>query len=33
MRRLLWFVGIYVVSVIVVVAVAYGLRALLFMKT
>jgi len=28
-RRLLWFVAIYVASVLVVVVVAYGLRALL----
>ncbi len=28
-RKLLWFVGIYVASVVVVVVVAYGLRALL----
>jgi hypothetical protein len=28
-RKLLWFVGIYVVSVVVVASVAYGLRALL----
>jgi hypothetical protein len=28
-RKLLWFVGLYVVSVLAVVAVAYGLRALL----
>jgi hypothetical protein len=28
-RKLLWFVGIYIVSVVVVVCVAYGLRALL----
>ncbi len=28
-RKLLWFVGIYLASVLVVVIVAYGLRALL----
>jgi hypothetical protein len=28
-RKLLWFVGIYIASVLVVVSVAYGLRALL----
>jgi hypothetical protein len=28
-RKLLWFAGIYVASVVVVVVVAYGLRALL----
>jgi hypothetical protein len=28
-RKLLWFAGIYVASVAVVAAVAYGLRALL----
>jgi hypothetical protein len=28
-RKLLWFVALYVVSVLVVVVVAYGLRALL----
>jgi hypothetical protein len=28
-RKLLWFAGIYAASVVVVVAVAYGLRALL----
>jgi hypothetical protein len=28
-RKLLWFVAIYVASVLVVVVVAYGLRALL----
>ncbi len=28
-RKLLWFVGIYTASVVVVVVVAYGLRALL----
>jgi hypothetical protein len=32
LRRLLWFVAIYVVSVLVVAAVAYGLRALLFIN-
>jgi hypothetical protein len=29
-RKLLWFVGLYIASVVVVVCVAYGLRALLF---
>jgi hypothetical protein len=28
-RKLLWFAGIYLASVVVVAAVAYGLRALL----
>jgi hypothetical protein len=28
-RKLLWFVGIYIVSVVVVASIAYGLRALL----
>lgn len=28
-RKLLWFFGIYVASVLVVIIVAYGLRALL----
>jgi hypothetical protein len=30
-RRLLWFVGLYAASVVVVVVVAYGLRAVIFM--
>jgi hypothetical protein len=30
-RRLLWFAGIYAVSVLAVVVVAYGLRAVIFM--
>ncbi len=30
-RKLLWFVGLYAVSVVTVVAVAYGLRAILFL--
>jgi len=29
-RKLLWFVALYVASVLIVGAVAYGLRALLF---
>jgi hypothetical protein len=33
LRRLLWFVAIYLISVLVVAAVAYGLRALLFIRT
>jgi hypothetical protein len=30
-RRLLWFVGLYAASVAVVLVVAYGLRAVIFM--
>jgi hypothetical protein len=30
-RRLLWFVGLYAASVLVVVVVAYGLRAVIFL--
>jgi hypothetical protein len=33
LRRLFWFVAIYLISVLVVAAVAYGLRALLFIRT
>lgn len=29
-RKLLWFIGLYLAGVLVVAAIAYGLRALLF---
>jgi hypothetical protein len=30
-RKLLWFIGLYIASVVVVVCVAYGLRAIIFL--